>query len=286
MTKIVLDAEAFKALASDTRLQILKALDARPLTVSELSRLLSLNKATVFEHLKQLMAADLAKREEDPARKWVYYRLTWKGKNVLHPENAQIFLMLGMAALGLGGAVLQTAYLAQLWLQENTSFSSASSAPSDLFSEQSENRMVEDGSDDAAAQQSATPHSGSSSAGDPAAASAPPSGTGGSAASSPDQKVSGGAGGSSEAVMDADVVPVNGDESAGSGGMQGPAWWEPLTSNYFLTLLGVLVFLALLTLIIWTLYGGQRKERLETRKKIQQLPLDVNQDEPRLGSPA
>src|SRR5919109_2428204 len=125
MTKIVLDAEAFKALASDTRLQILKALDARPLTVSELSRLLGLNKATVFEHLKQLMTAELAKREDDPARKWVYYRLTWKGKNVLHPENAQIFLMLGMGALGLGVGFFQTAYLAQLWMREKTSLVSS-----------------------------------------------------------------------------------------------------------------------------------------------------------------
>src|SRR5688572_7218014 len=131
MTKIVLDAEAFKALASDTRLQILKALDARPLTVSELSRLLDLNKATVFEHLKQLMAAELAKREDDPARKWVYYRLTWKGQNVLHPENAQIFLMLGMAALGLGGAVLQTAYLAQNWLSSKGGAASADADASD-----------------------------------------------------------------------------------------------------------------------------------------------------------
>lgn len=116
MTKIVLDAESFKALASDTRLQIIKALDARPLTVSELSRLLTLNKATVFEHLKQLMAAELTKRDGDPARKWVYYRLTWKGRNILHPENAQIFLMLSMAAAGFGGAIFQVGRLLNLWL--------------------------------------------------------------------------------------------------------------------------------------------------------------------------
>ena len=40
MSKIVLDSEAFKALASDTRLEILKALDVRRLTVSELGRAL------------------------------------------------------------------------------------------------------------------------------------------------------------------------------------------------------------------------------------------------------
>lgn len=282
MTKIVLDAEAFKALASDTRLQILKGLDARPLTVSELSRLLNLNKATVFEHLKQLMAADLAKREDDPARKWVYYHLTWKGKNVLHPENAQIFLMLGMAALGLGGAVLQTAYLAQLWLQENASFSPASSAPENLFSDSSENRLVADDRDSAAQQEPQSAQGTTS--GDPAPAGASASGT---PASGPDDQTnkSGAGGGSEDNVAEADVIPVNADESAMSDSM-GPAWWEPLTSNYFLTLMGVLVFLGLLTLIIWTLYGGQRKERLAMRKKIETLPLDVNREEAPLGRPA
>lgn len=162
MTKIVLDSEAFKALASDTRLQILKALDARPLTVSELSRLLLLNKATVFEHLKQLMGADLAKREDDPARKWVYYRLTWKGRNVLHPENAQIFLMLGLAALGLGGGVLQAVYVAQQWFGRG-GFSSASSP---LLGDQESADSDKSGGTDAPA-----------SSPEPAAAGAPPSTT-------------------------------------------------------------------------------------------------------------
>lgn len=106
MSQIVLDAEAFKALSSDTRLHILKALDARPLTVSELGRLLDLNKATVFEHLKQLVAAQLVKRG-DEERKWVYYRLTWKGRNVLHPENVQFMLLLATATLSVGGLVAQ-----------------------------------------------------------------------------------------------------------------------------------------------------------------------------------
>lgn len=281
MTKIVLDAEAFKALASDTRLQILKALDARPLTVSELSRLLDLNKATVFEHLKQLMAADLAKREDDPARKWVYYRLTWKGKNVLHPENAQIFLMLGMAALGMGGAVLQTAYLAQLWFEEKIAPSPPSSA--DLFSDQSESqRSVENDADTSADQQSA--HSSASPAsGEPQAAGAPASST---AASGTDAADKTGAGGGTDTAAEPDVMPVTVDDSATSAGKDGPAWWEPLMSNYFLTLMGVLVFLGLLTLIIWTLYGGQRKERAEVRRRLSMLPFDVNKDEARVGTPA
>lgn len=115
MTQIVLDAEAFKALSSDTRLQILKSLDARPLTVSEMGRLLGLNKATVFEHLKQLSQADLVKKSDDEGRKWVYYKLTWKGKNVLHPENVQFMLLLGTAALSVAGAVATLGRFLEWW---------------------------------------------------------------------------------------------------------------------------------------------------------------------------
>lgn len=122
MTKVVLDSEAFKALASDTRLQILKSLDVRRLTVSELGRLLNLNKATVFEHLKQLTAAELVKKD-DEGRKWIYYRLTWKGKNILHPENAQIFLTLGVAGLGLSGAVFAVGRALDWWMTESAAAS-------------------------------------------------------------------------------------------------------------------------------------------------------------------
>lgn len=104
MSHITLDADAFRALSSDTRLQIMKALDARRLTVSELSRALDLNKATVFEHLKQLAQADLVKKE-DEGRKWVYYKLTWKGKKVLHPEDVQFMLLLATATVSAAGFV-------------------------------------------------------------------------------------------------------------------------------------------------------------------------------------
>lgn len=110
MSQIVLDLEAFKALSSDTRLAILKALDARPLTVSELGRLLDLNKATVFEHLKQLTAAELVKKD-DEGRKWIYYKLTWKGRNVVHPENVQFMLLLTTALVSLGGIIAVAAGL-------------------------------------------------------------------------------------------------------------------------------------------------------------------------------
>ena len=115
MTKITLDAEAFKVLASDTRLQILKSLDARPKTVSELARELTLNKATVHEHLQQLLAGELIKKNEREGRKWVYYALSWKGKSLLHPENTTVLVLLGLAAIGSAGAVVQLGNWLRWW---------------------------------------------------------------------------------------------------------------------------------------------------------------------------
>lgn len=91
--KITLDRETFKALASDTRLDILKLLDQRQMTVSELGRALGLNKATCFEHLSKLVEAGLVNKIEDE-RKWVYYQLSWKGRRILNPEKITFALLL------------------------------------------------------------------------------------------------------------------------------------------------------------------------------------------------
>lgn len=117
MTKITLDAEAFKVLASDTRLSILKALDDRPKTVSELGRELDLNKATVHEHLQQLLNGDLIKKNDSEGRKWVYYTLSWKGRSLLHPENTTVLVLLGLAVAGSGAAAVQLGNWLRWWGQ-------------------------------------------------------------------------------------------------------------------------------------------------------------------------
>jgi DNA-binding transcriptional ArsR family regulator len=91
--KITLDQDSFKALASETRIGILKKLDKTQLTVSDLARELKMSKATLFEHLEKLIKVGLIKKKEDN-RKWVYYKLTWKGKNILHPERTKIAIVL------------------------------------------------------------------------------------------------------------------------------------------------------------------------------------------------
>jgi len=94
--KITLDQESFRALASDVRVGILKRLDARRETVTDLSNLLALSKPTLLEHLEKLQSAGLVKRI-DEGRKWIYYELSQKGRKILHPERVAITLALGSA---------------------------------------------------------------------------------------------------------------------------------------------------------------------------------------------
>lgn len=104
MRRLVLDLAAFKALASDRRLDMLKHLDERPMTVSELARVTGLAKASVHEHLGILVDADIVTRDETTKRKWVYYRLTWKGQSIVHPERRQVAIFLAFASTLLLGA--------------------------------------------------------------------------------------------------------------------------------------------------------------------------------------
>src|SRR5256886_7529191 len=96
--KITLDQESFKALASDVRVGILKRLDVRRETVTDLSGLLNLSKPTLLEHLEKLQAAGLVKRI-DEGRKRIYYALSDTGRKILHPERAAITLALAAAVV-------------------------------------------------------------------------------------------------------------------------------------------------------------------------------------------
>ena len=107
--RITLDQESFKALASDVRVGILKRLDVRRETVTDLSNLLSLSKPTLLEHLEKLQAAGLVRRV-DEGRKWIYHVLSDKGRKILHPERVAITLVLAsavvLAAIGSFYAIL------------------------------------------------------------------------------------------------------------------------------------------------------------------------------------
>ncbi len=73
------DRETLKAVSSDTRSDILKILNEKNYTLSDISGKLKLSNPTVKEHLDILSRNQLIKKE-DTDRKWKYYSLTSKGK--------------------------------------------------------------------------------------------------------------------------------------------------------------------------------------------------------------
>ncbi|MBN2331068.1 MAG: winged helix-turn-helix transcriptional regulator [Candidatus Aenigmarchaeota archaeon] len=100
--KITLDRESFKSLASETRVSILKSLDRRRKTLTELSKEFGMSPSTVKEHMDNLCGAGLTE-QIDEGHKWKYYELTMKGKNVLHPEYTKIWILLSVSALAIVG---------------------------------------------------------------------------------------------------------------------------------------------------------------------------------------
>jgi len=103
--KIVLDRETFKALAIDTRVNILKKLDERyQLTLTDLANELNMAPSTISEHLDKLVSAGLI-LQVDKGMKWKYYRLTSKGKKILNPYEKRVWIILTVSTLALFVAV-------------------------------------------------------------------------------------------------------------------------------------------------------------------------------------
>ncbi|MCE5295914.1 MAG: winged helix-turn-helix domain-containing protein [Euryarchaeota archaeon] len=96
--KVELDKKALYALASDTRMEILKALLTDRRTVSQLAELLQADKAGVHRHLKKLEEGGFVSRVED--HNFVYYALTWKARDLISPgENTKIVILMSSAFL-------------------------------------------------------------------------------------------------------------------------------------------------------------------------------------------
>ncbi len=101
MPKVSLDIESFKALASETRLDILRVLDGKKLNLNEITKATNLHKMTLHEHLSKLTSAGFINRIEREGHKWVYYTLSWKGQSILHPENTRIVVMFSVTFISL-----------------------------------------------------------------------------------------------------------------------------------------------------------------------------------------
>gem|GEM_PF-2107349 len=106
--KIILDREALKTLAADTRVTILKLLAERRATQTELAEQLSLSVPSVKEHLDELVLQNFVVVKSE-GRKWKYYELTAKGRALLEPERHTIWIVLGTWLLGLVGGLAAVA---------------------------------------------------------------------------------------------------------------------------------------------------------------------------------
>jgi DNA-binding transcriptional ArsR family regulator len=96
--KVELDKRSLFALASDTRLEMLKALESNRRTVSQLAEVLQIDKAAVHRHLKKLEEGGFVTRTEDHG--FVYYALTWKSRDILNPnDKTKIIILISSSAV-------------------------------------------------------------------------------------------------------------------------------------------------------------------------------------------
>lgn len=81
-SQAVFDSDIFKTLSSDTRVEMLYALQERRKTLSELAYEVKISLPGAKQHLEMLMTKGLVEKM-DEGRKWKYYSLTSKGKSII-----------------------------------------------------------------------------------------------------------------------------------------------------------------------------------------------------------
>lgn len=137
--KVEIDKQALFALASDSRIEILKALGPQRRTLTQLADSLGIDKAAVHRHLKKLEEGGFVVRYEDHG--FVYYGLSWKARDIISPgENTKIvivfasgWLMVAAAAIAVATALTQLTERAGEAMQGNTT----SNGAGDFFAPQS-----------------------------------------------------------------------------------------------------------------------------------------------------
>ncbi|MDD1743664.1 MAG: winged helix-turn-helix domain-containing protein [Methanomassiliicoccales archaeon] len=103
--RVELDKQALFALASDSRIEILKALGPQRRTVTQLADSMGIDKAAVHRHLKKLEEGGFVVRDEDHG--FVYYGLSWKARDIISPgENTKIVIVFAMGWLMVAGAAV------------------------------------------------------------------------------------------------------------------------------------------------------------------------------------
>lgn len=99
------------ALASDTRLEILKALLSERRTLSQLAEHLEVDKSAVHRHLRKLEEGNFVKKVDEHG--FIYYSLTWKARDLVSPgDNTRIVVLLSSTMVLL---VLMSVLLLVAW---------------------------------------------------------------------------------------------------------------------------------------------------------------------------
>lgn len=97
--KLILDKQTFKALSTDTRIQILKALHDKDKTATQLAQELGITNSSIKEHLDLLKNSQLIE-QEDTNRKWKFYTLTLKAKRIVNPSQYAVTVGFYLSTLG------------------------------------------------------------------------------------------------------------------------------------------------------------------------------------------
>ncbi len=92
--EIKISKDLLKSVSTDTRVDILKLLEQRSMTASEISRSLNKHVTTVSEHLEVLKKSNLVVRIDRPGKKWVYYKLSKDADKILHPQSYYRFALI------------------------------------------------------------------------------------------------------------------------------------------------------------------------------------------------
>jgi len=114
MIDLPLNIPLLKVLASEKRIEILRLLDRRRMTLSEISRELSLSPSAAGEHLDKLVRAGLIVQEDENHR-WKYYALTKTGILLVH-NSSDLRIVLTLSKISLAAMVAGICTLLVNWL--------------------------------------------------------------------------------------------------------------------------------------------------------------------------
>ncbi|MBP2142951.1 DNA-binding transcriptional ArsR family regulator [Methanococcus voltae] len=96
--QIEIDKKVIKALSARSRVKILKKLNQKRYTVTELSKALNLSKSTVHEHLSIMLDGGLVEKHDD-GHKWIYYGMTSKGKLILNSQFEKTIVLFPLSVV-------------------------------------------------------------------------------------------------------------------------------------------------------------------------------------------